>query len=141
MCVCVRCVTLHAGGAELLPGEEDGMVVVLSVPGVRLLLQEGPATHVLQTLGRVPQLDQTHGLEGGTGEGGGDRGRGTFQSRRYPLLFVYCPQSPVGGSGTMICIGDHQLYIVEGIADLETTQAQTHTLINVRDHIFLMNFN
>lgn len=45
--------TLHASGAEFLPGEEDGVVVILGVSCVRLLLQEGPTTHVLQTLRRV----------------------------------------------------------------------------------------
>lgn len=42
--------TLHAGGAEFLPGEEDGVVVILRVSRVLFLLQEGPTTHVLQTL-------------------------------------------------------------------------------------------
>lgn len=61
-------VTLHPSGTELLPGEENGVVVILCVPCVLFLLQEGPATHVLQTLGRVPQFDQGHGLERETGK-------------------------------------------------------------------------
>lgn len=55
-------VTLHARGAKFLSCEEDGVVMILSVPCVLLLLQEGPATHILQTLRWVPQLNQTHGL-------------------------------------------------------------------------------
>lgn len=56
-------ITLHARGAKLLSREENGMVVILGVPCVLFLLQEGPATHILQTLRRVPQFNQTHGLE------------------------------------------------------------------------------
>lgn len=55
--------TLHARGAKLLACEEDGVIMVLSVPRVLLLLQEGPATHILQTVRWVPQFNQTHGLE------------------------------------------------------------------------------
>lgn len=40
-------VTLHARGAKFLSCEEDGVVVILGVPRVLLLLQEGPATHIL----------------------------------------------------------------------------------------------
>lgn len=62
--ICSRLlVTLHSCGAELLPREEDSMVVIFGVPRVLLLLQEGPATHIFQTLRRVPQFNQTHGLE------------------------------------------------------------------------------
>lgn len=55
-------ITLHARGAKFLSCEEDGVVVILSISSVLLLLQEGPATHVLQTLRWVPQFNQTHGL-------------------------------------------------------------------------------
>lgn len=63
MCPAPCWVTLHPRGAELLPGEENGVVVILGVPRVLLLLQEGPAAHVLQTLRRVAQFDQGGGLE------------------------------------------------------------------------------
>jgi len=70
----VSSLTLHAGGAEALAGEEDGVVVVLRVLGVRLLLHKGPAAHVLQAPGRVPALDEADGLDRGGGGGGGGRG-------------------------------------------------------------------
>ena len=54
--------TLHASRTKVLAGEEDGMVVILYITLVPLLLQEGPLAHPLQALGRVPQLDKTHGL-------------------------------------------------------------------------------
>jgi len=38
------------------------MIVVFCIILVLLLLQEGPATDVLQTLRGVAQLNQTHGL-------------------------------------------------------------------------------
>lgn len=44
------------------------MVVILRVPSVGFLLQVSPATHVLQALGRVPNLYQTHGLQSHRGE-------------------------------------------------------------------------
>lgn len=43
-------VTLHACGTKFLSREEDGMVMILSIPCVLFLLQEGPATHILQAL-------------------------------------------------------------------------------------------
>lgn len=55
--------TLHSRGAKFLPCEEDGVVVILGIPCVLLLLQKGPATHVLQTLGWVSKFNQAHGLE------------------------------------------------------------------------------
>ena len=56
--------TLHAGGAEPLPGEKDGMVVVLRVVRVSFLLHESPATHVLQTPRWIASLDEADGLAG-----------------------------------------------------------------------------
>lgn len=56
-------ITLHSRGAKFLSREENGMVVILSVSCVLFLLQEGPATHIFQTLRRVPQFNETHGLE------------------------------------------------------------------------------
>lgn len=60
---CVHFITLHACGAKFLSCEEDGVVVILGVPCVLLLLQVGPATHILQTLRWVSQFNQTHGLQ------------------------------------------------------------------------------
>ena len=54
--------TLHTCGTKILPCEEDGMVMVLSMIGVPALLRVGPATHLLQATGRVPTLDQANGL-------------------------------------------------------------------------------
>lgn len=54
--------TLHARWTKILPCEEDSVVVIFCMPGVWLLLQVGPTTHVLQALRRVPNLYQTHGL-------------------------------------------------------------------------------
>lgn len=54
--------TLHTCGTKILPGQEDGMVVVLGVVGVPPLLGVGPATHLLQAPGRVPTLNQADGL-------------------------------------------------------------------------------
>ena len=45
--------TLHAGGAKLLPGQVDGVVVLLCVT-LLPLLEIRPTTDVLQTLLRVP---------------------------------------------------------------------------------------
>lgn len=56
-------VTLHSCGAKFLSCEEDGVVVILGIPCILLLLQEGPATHILQTLRWVPHFNQTRGLE------------------------------------------------------------------------------
>lgn len=38
--------TLHAGGAEALPGQEDGVVVMLRVLCIVFLLDDCPAAHV-----------------------------------------------------------------------------------------------
>jgi len=56
------CLTLHARWTKILPCEEDSVVVIFCMPSVWLLLQVGPTTHVLQTLRRVANLYQTHGL-------------------------------------------------------------------------------
>lgn len=55
--------TLHAGGAKLLPGQVDGVVVLL---GVALLpLQEiRPPAHILQALLGIPHGDHLQGLMG-----------------------------------------------------------------------------
>ncbi len=55
--------TLHTCGTKILPGEEDGMVVMLGVLGVQPLLGVCPAAHLLQTPGRIPALYQADGLE------------------------------------------------------------------------------
>lgn len=57
--------TLHAGGAKLLPGQVDGVVVLFSVT-LLPLLQVGPSTDILQTLLRVPHRDQLLGLNKNT---------------------------------------------------------------------------
>lgn len=54
--------TLHARGPEVLPREEDGVIMVLIVLRVRLLLEVGPAAHVLQTLRGIPNLNEARGL-------------------------------------------------------------------------------
>lgn len=55
--------TLHAGGAKLLPGQVDGVVVLL---GVTLLpLQEiRPSANILQALLWIPHRDYLQGLMG-----------------------------------------------------------------------------
>lgn len=55
--------TLHTCGTKILPCEEDGMVVVLSVLGVAALLRVGPSAHLLQAARWVTTLDQADGLE------------------------------------------------------------------------------
>lgn len=104
-------VTLHARGAKLLSCEEDGVVVILSVPRVLLLLQEGPATHVLQTLRWIPQFNQTHGLkrERNTHTRGKQRrGRKDYtKNMELNLLQLWYDNilfNPVGGSVTMLYI-------------------------------------
>lgn len=57
----ISCSTLHAGGAELLPGQVDGVVVLLGVT-LLPLLEIRPTADVLQTLLRVPHRDQLLGL-------------------------------------------------------------------------------
>lgn len=53
--------TLHADGAKSLPGQVDGMIMLLSV--ALLSLQEiRPSTNILQTLLRIPKRDQLLGL-------------------------------------------------------------------------------
>lgn len=49
--------TLHTCGTKILPCEEDGMVVVLSVLGVAALLRVGPSTHLLQAARWVTTLN------------------------------------------------------------------------------------
>lgn len=56
--------TLHARGAELLPGQVDGVVVLLGVT-LLPLLEIWPTTNVLQTLLGVPHRDQFLGLNKG----------------------------------------------------------------------------
>lgn len=53
--------TLHAGGAKLLPGQVDGVVVLLGVT-LLLLLKIGPSTNVLQTLLGIPHRYHLLGL-------------------------------------------------------------------------------
>lgn len=53
--------TLHAVGAELLPGQVDGVVVLLSVT-LLPLLEIRPAANILQTLLGVPHRDHLLGL-------------------------------------------------------------------------------
>ncbi len=55
--------TLHTCGTKILPGEEDGVVVMLGVLGVQPLLGVCPAAHLLQTPGRIPALNQADGLD------------------------------------------------------------------------------
>lgn len=54
--------TLHAGGAESLPGQEDGMVVMLRVLWILFLLDDCPAAHVFQASRRVATLNEADGL-------------------------------------------------------------------------------
>lgn len=54
--------TLHTCWTKILPCEEDGMVVVLSVFGVAALLRVGPSTHLLQAARWATTLDQADGL-------------------------------------------------------------------------------
>lgn len=56
--------TLHARGPEVLPCEEDGVIVVLIVTHVRLLLKISPAADIFQALRGVPNLNEAHGLQG-----------------------------------------------------------------------------
>ena len=54
-----------------MPGQEDGMVVVLGVVRVQTLLGVGPAAYLLKAPRRVPALDQTDGLDGQTNSSAG----------------------------------------------------------------------
>lgn len=54
-------ITLHADRAELLPGQVDGVVVLLSET-LLSVLEIRPSTNVLQTLLRIPHRDQLLGL-------------------------------------------------------------------------------
>lgn len=54
--------TLHASGAEALPGQEDGMVVMLRVLWILFLLDDCPAAHIFQASRRVATLNETDGL-------------------------------------------------------------------------------
>lgn len=56
---------MHARGPEVLPCEEDGMIVVLIVVCVWLLLEVSPSADVLQTLRGVSNLNEAHGLQWG----------------------------------------------------------------------------
>lgn len=55
--------TLHTCWTKILPGEEDGVVVVLGVVGVEPLLGVRPAAHLLQTPGRIPSFNEADGLK------------------------------------------------------------------------------
>lgn len=55
--------TLHPRGSKLLTSEKDGVVVVIFIICVLPLLFESPSTHILQTLRRVAQLNETRGLK------------------------------------------------------------------------------
>lgn len=70
--------TLHARRPEVLPREEDGVIVVLVVTCVRLLLEVSPAADILQALRGVPDLNEAHGLQGG----GRDRSEGLASGGR-----------------------------------------------------------
>lgn len=61
--MCMSFNTLHASGTKFLPCEENGMIVIFCVPGVLLLLQIGPAAHVLQTLRWVSKFNEARGLK------------------------------------------------------------------------------
>jgi len=54
--------TLHPGGAKALPGQEDSMVVMLWMLWILFLLDECPATHILQASWRVATFNETDGL-------------------------------------------------------------------------------
>lgn len=53
--------TLHAGGAELLPGQVDGVVMLLCVT-LLPLLEIRPSANVLQTLLGISHRDHLLGL-------------------------------------------------------------------------------
>lgn len=55
--------TLHSRGSKLLTSEKDGVIVVFFIISVLPLLFESPSTHILQTLRRVAQLNETRGLK------------------------------------------------------------------------------
>lgn len=55
--------TLHPCGSKLLTSEKDGVIVVIFIICVLPLLFESPSTHILQTLRRVAQLNETRGLK------------------------------------------------------------------------------
>lgn len=50
--------TLHTCRPKILPGEKDGVVVVLGMLRVGALLRVRPAAHLLQAPGWIPPLDQ-----------------------------------------------------------------------------------
>lgn len=54
--------TLHPSGAKALPGQEDGMVMMLWVLWILFLLDKRPAAHILQASWRVATLNETDGL-------------------------------------------------------------------------------
>lgn len=53
--------TLHAGGAKLLLGQVDGVVMLLGVT-LLPLLEVRPSTNILQTLLGIPHRDHLQGL-------------------------------------------------------------------------------
>lgn len=62
VCLCVD-FTLHPCGSKLLTSEKDGVIMVIFIVSVLPLLFESPATHILQTLRRITQLNEAHGLK------------------------------------------------------------------------------
>lgn len=61
-CMCVD-FTLHPSGSKLLTSEKDGVIMVFFIVSVLPLLFESPATHILQTLRRIAQLNEARGLK------------------------------------------------------------------------------
>ncbi len=61
-CMCVD-FTLHPCGSKLLTSEKDGVIMVFFIVRVLPLLFECPATHILQTLRRISQLNEACGLK------------------------------------------------------------------------------
>ncbi len=60
---CVLIFTLHPCGSKLLTSEKDGVIMVFFIVSVLPLLFESPATHILQTLRRIAQLNEARGLK------------------------------------------------------------------------------
>lgn len=69
------------------------MIVVLIVVCVRLLLEVGPATDILQTLRGVPNLNEAHGLQWVER----DRRMGLVSGRLLGVNRQLCSQSPAIG--------------------------------------------
>jgi len=55
--------TLHPRRSKLLASEKNGVIVVIFIICVLPLLFESPSTHILQTLRRAAQLNETRGLK------------------------------------------------------------------------------